>query len=135
MNNKDQYLKLTYEDVGVLQQALKIRLENLRFELARTEDHAYQIDLGHQLDRLEGIDRELKLLPIKERAAWNGKKSSDVLVVPIMEWDIYDKNGNWLGTLPGISEAEGISRAQSLGMASASSASPGEDWIDKLYFQ
>jgi len=69
MNNKDQYLKLTYEDVGVLQQALKISLENLRFELARTEDHAYQIDLGHQLDRLEGIDRELKLLPIKEQAA------------------------------------------------------------------
>ena len=69
MNNKDQYLKLTYEDVGVLQQALKIRLENLRFELARTEDHGYQIDLRRQLDRLEGIDRELKLLPIKEQAA------------------------------------------------------------------
>ena len=62
-------LKLTPEDAGVLVRSLEIRLENLRFELARTEDHDYRADLRHQLDRLEAIYRDLESLERPKKSA------------------------------------------------------------------
>ena len=62
-------LTLTHEDVGVLKRALAIRLENLRFELARTDSRDYRVDLRHQLDRLESIERELKALHQEQKSA------------------------------------------------------------------
>ena len=59
MENKYVDLKLTYENAEVLKRALDIRLNGLRFELARTESHGYRDDLRHQLDHLESITRDL----------------------------------------------------------------------------
>ena len=69
MNEISISLKLINEDAGVLERALEIRLENLRFELARTHDHDYKIDLRHQLNRLETIERDLKALLEEKKAA------------------------------------------------------------------
>jgi hypothetical protein len=69
MAQKDLYLKLNSEDADVLEIELRIRLENLRFELARTKDYDYRIGLRRHLNRLESIDGELKSLFIEKKSA------------------------------------------------------------------
>ena len=54
------YLELTREDSEVLKRALNIRLNELRHELAHTDDRSYRAGLRSELDRLENIDRELE---------------------------------------------------------------------------
>lgn len=42
-------------------------------------------------------------------------------------WDIYDKNGRWLGIAEGMNEAEAVENAKIQGMTDAVSASPCEE--------
>lgn len=53
-------LELTLAEVQTLKRALNIRLIELRRELARSDDRQYHKDLHEELDRLEGIDRQLE---------------------------------------------------------------------------
>jgi len=53
-------LELTHEDVEVLKRALTVRLNELRLELARTDDRSFRADLRRELDRLENIDWQLE---------------------------------------------------------------------------
>jgi hypothetical protein len=45
----------------------------------------------------------------------------------MVTWDIYDDNGEWLGTSNGFTEAEAISNAKAHGMDGAVKAEPCED--------
>ena len=69
MTNIPMFLELTHEDADVLKRALNIRLNELRIELAGTDDRSYRTDLRHELDRLENIDRELEGLAKQKQSA------------------------------------------------------------------
>jgi hypothetical protein len=45
----------------------------------------------------------------------------------MVTWDIYDQNGEWLGTCHGFTESEAISNAKIQGMTGATKAEPCED--------